>query len=66
MPSLKGDMICRTLREMDKYKNLPILIYTAFTEYKAEFFKQSGATDVLYKPADKIALLAKIEKLLPN
>lgn len=64
MPSLKGDLVCKSLREIEKFKALPILIYTGFTEMKHSFFIEHGATDVLHKPADKETLIAKVEQLL--
>ena len=38
MPGLKGDDVCRDLRENARFKTLPILIMTGFTNYPESYF----------------------------
>jgi len=64
MPSMKGDEFCMTLREQEKFKNLPIIMITAFTNKGTDFFIEIGATDVMFKPVDEEELDSKIKKHL--
>jgi CheY-like chemotaxis protein len=66
MPSMPGDELCRELRENERFKDLPIIILTAFQNRAADTFKEDGATDVMYKPIDTDELLGKLQKYLPN
>jgi len=65
MPNLRGSTVCSDVRNNDKFKHVPILIVTAFLEKDREFFRQHGASDVLYKPVSKEDLFRKIKELLP-
>ena len=50
LPALKGDEVCQSVREHPASKNTPIIMMTAFTDYKKEYFLERGATEVLFKP----------------
>lgn len=51
MPEPNGVTLCRQLREMDEYKDIPILILTnSLDDDHVVDFVESGATDTLSKP----------------
>lgn len=60
MPLLKGDLVCQGIRTEGKFRDLPIIIMTGFAERTPEYFKERGATDVLYKPCNIDELVEKI------
>jgi CheY-like chemotaxis protein len=62
MPAMQGTDVCESVREEEGFKDLPIIILTAYTNKPDDFFKDSGATDVLYKPVDTDKLLEMLEK----
>lgn len=62
MPDIRGHEICQTIRQNTNLKDLPIIMITAFQNRSEEFFKEEGATDVMYKPLDHDDLLEKIKK----
>lgn len=64
MREIRGDKICRLIREDEKSKNTPILFVTAYYNVGEEMFKTYGATDVIYKPVDHGELMEKIQKYL--
>ena len=65
MPSISGFDVCRMLRSVDIYKDLPILFLTAKTEVDArvEAF-ECGGDDYLPKPIVPIELLARVKTRL--
>ncbi|MEI8345487.1 MAG: response regulator [Candidatus Omnitrophota bacterium] len=65
LPTLLGDEVCERIRENENYRTKPIVIMTSFTDYTVDYFKQKGATDVIYKPIDKQALIEKVAEFLP-
>ncbi len=64
MREIRGDKICRLIREDEKSKDTPILFVTAYYNVGEEMFKTYGATDVIYKPVDHGELMEKIQKYL--
>ena len=66
IPDMMGDELCSLIREKDSAKNLPIIMMTANQSRGEAFFKDAGATEVLYKPVDYDALLGTIHKLVPK
>ena len=64
MPIMKGDNICASIRKHEHLKNLPIIIMTGYSDREVEFFKNQGATDVIYKPIHTEELIEKIGRLL--
>ncbi len=66
LPGVKGDEICESLRQDANRKHIPIIIITGFSDYKESFFKDKGATDVLYKPFEMDELFERIERYMPQ
>ena len=64
MPILKGDVVCQGIRSEERLQALPIIIITGFSERTEEFFKERGATDVVYKPCDIDEIVAKVTKYI--
>jgi CheY-like chemotaxis protein len=62
MPVMKGDEVCREIREDVNFKDLPVIMLTAHTTKEAADLKEEGATDVMYKPIDEEDLLSMLEK----
>lgn len=65
MPDIDGLDLCRTIRKMEPFAELPIIMLTAkdgmFDKFKGKF---AGSTEYLTKPVDKEQLLATIEKYI--
>ena len=63
MPDIDGLELCRTIRNIPHFANLPIVMLTAkdgmFDKFKGKF---AGSTEYLIKPVDREKLLATIEK----
>lgn len=63
MPDIDGLELCRTIRNIGKFKNLPIVMVTAkdglMDKMRGQF---AGSTHYLYKPVDREKLLPVLEK----
>ena len=63
MPDIDGLELCRTIRKIPYFADLPIVMLTAkdgmFDKFKGKF---AGSTEYLIKPVDREQLLATIEK----
>jgi CheY-like chemotaxis protein len=63
MPDIDGLELCRTIRNIGKFKNLPIVMVTAkdglLDKMKGQF---AGSTHYLNKPVDREKLLPVLEK----
>ena len=63
MPQIDGLELCRTIRKIKHFADLPIIMLTAkdgmFDKFKGQF---AGSTEYLTKPVDQEKLLATIEK----
>lgn len=65
MPGIDGFELCRTVRSLPKFKNLPIIMVTSRdTAHDREEARRAGATAYLTKPCDPDRLKAVIAKLL--
>ena len=65
LPTLDGYKVCRMLKFDGRYKNIPILIFTARAqESDKKLGKDVGADAYMTKPFEPKALLAKIKELL--
>lgn len=65
LPKLDGYKVCRLLKFDERYKAIPILIFTA--RVQPEDIRQAmecGAEAYMTKPFDAPALLAKMDELL--
>ena len=65
MPDIDGLELCRTIRNINKFKNLPIVMVTAkdglIDKMKGQF---AGSTHYLSKPVDREKLLPVLEKYI--
>ncbi len=63
MPDIDGLELCRTIRKIPHFVDLPIVMLTAkdgmFDKFKGKF---AGSTEYLIKPVDREQLLATIQK----
>ncbi|MFH0762594.1 MAG: response regulator [Candidatus Omnitrophota bacterium] len=65
LPKIDGYKICRMLKFDEKYKNIPIILFTAKAqETDMGLGREVGADAYITKPFDPPALLAKIKELL--
>jgi CheY-like chemotaxis protein len=65
MPDIDGLELCRTIRNISKFKNLPIVMVTAkdglIDKMRGQF---AGSTHYLHKPVDREKLLPVLEKYI--
>jgi CheY-like chemotaxis protein len=65
MPDVDGLELCRNIRAINKFKDLPIVMLTAkdglFDKFKGQF---AGSTHYLIKPVDREKLLPVLEKYI--
>jgi len=65
LPKLDGYKVCRMLKFDDKYKKIPIILFSARAgESDKDMGKDVGADFFLPKPLNSEILLEKIEELL--
>jgi len=65
LPKIDGYKVCRTLKFDDKYKNIPVILFTAMAqETDKKMGDEVGADAYATKPFDPKVLLGKIEELL--
>lgn len=63
MPGLDGIEVCRRIRSNNNYKNIPIVMLTAYYNEKEDAFK-AGVDDFLSKPAETIDILMRLKYIL--
>lgn len=67
MPDIDGLELCRTIRNISKFKDLPVVMLTAkdglIDKVKGQF---AGSTHYLTKPIDRDKLLTVLEKYIPQ
>ena len=68
MPVMDGFMLCRELRQDDRLKTIPLIIYTAtYTDQKDEVFALSlGVDRFLVKPLEPEVLIREIAAIIQN
>ena len=65
LPRMDGYKVCRMLKFDEKYKKIPIIMFTARAQQSdIEMGKEVGADAYITKPFEPQALLDKIEELL--
>jgi CheY-like chemotaxis protein len=65
MGGLDGDEVCRRLRAIERWANLPIIMVTAAgRREEVERCLQSGCDDYVTKPVSKAELVEKVQRLL--
>jgi len=65
MPEINGFDVCRTIKENEKYRHIPVVLITALRS-KEDRIKgiEAGADDFISKPFDHGEILARIKMLL--
>ena len=67
LPKIDGYKICRMLKFDEKYKHIPIIMFTARAqESDKKMGSDVGADAYITKPFDAQALLSKIKELIKN
>jgi len=66
LPKMQGDELCKKLKSDDKYKKIPIILFTASAIRPGlpDKIKEMGADDCIIKPFEPEELLGKIKKLI--
>lgn len=66
LPKMQGDELCRKLKADDKFKHIPIILFTASVVRPAnkKELKAMGADDCIMKPFQPEDLITKIEKYI--
>lgn len=65
LPKIDGYKVCRMLKFDEKYKNTPVIMFSARAQDSdKELGRQVGADDYITKPFDAAVLLEKIKSLL--
>jgi two-component system, OmpR family, alkaline phosphatase synthesis response regulator PhoP len=65
LPKIDGYKICRMLKFDEKYKGIPIIMFTARAQDSdAKVGREVGANDYVTKPFEPDTLLTKIKELI--
>jgi len=65
LPKVDGFEVCKTLKSDDRYKKIPIIMFTARAQEKdTELSKSVGADVHITKPFEPQELVEKIKELL--
>ena len=66
LPKMQGDELCKKLKSDDKFKNIPIILFTASAVRPSlpESIKEMGADDCLLKPFDPQEFVSKVKKFI--
>lgn len=65
LPKMQGDELCKKLKNDEKFKNIPIILFTAsgFLSSLPKKIIETGADDFIIKPFEAQELLNKIKNL---
>ena len=66
LPEVRGDDICRALKDLPQKRDIPSLIITASSGKVKEVIKDCGAKGYILKPFDSEELILKIENLIAD
>lgn len=67
LPKLDGYKLCRMLKFDEKYRHIPIIMFTAKAqEGDIKLGKEVGVNAYITKPFESQVLLSKIKELLPD
>ena len=65
LPKIDGFKLCRMLKFDEKYKHMPIIMFTARAQKEdIQLGREMGADAHITKPFEPVVLLAKIKELL--
>lgn len=65
MSGVDGREVCKTIKNLDATKNIPVVMISASCNLK-DSIKETGADDFLAKPFEMNELLSKINKYILN
>lgn len=65
MPETNGIQACRQIKAMERFRDVPIMIFTAQTDpVDLQLVFAEGAVDYISKPLIKVELLARVRSVL--
>jgi len=66
LPKMQGDELCRKLKSDDKYKNIPVILFTASAIRSSlpDKIKEMGADECIIKPFEPQELISKVKKFI--
>jgi DNA-binding response OmpR family regulator len=66
LPKMQGDEFCRKLKSDDRYKNIPVILFTASTIRPSipGKIKEMGADDCIFKPFESEELIGKVKNFI--
>jgi len=64
LPIIDGLDVCKEIKADEKFKDIPIILFTASTGSIVDNVKEVGADGFLIKPFDQEKLAAELEKFL--
>lgn len=64
LPKIQGQEICKRLKSDNKFKHIPIIVFTASITRISEKTREMGADDYILKPFEPEDLLFKIKKFI--
>ncbi|MFA5231910.1 MAG: response regulator [Candidatus Omnitrophota bacterium] len=66
LPKMQGDELCKKLKSDEKYKNIPIILFTASTirPSVSEKMNEMGADDCIIKPFEPQELIGKVKQFI--
>jgi two-component system phosphate regulon response regulator PhoB len=65
LPGIDGGEVIRRLKADERFKKIPVIIFTATIE-NVKYFRQLGADDAIAKPYEPEELIAKIKNNLSS
>lgn len=64
LPKMQGREVCKKLKADNKFKRIPIIVFTASMTHISDKTEEMGADDYLLKPFEPEDLLFKIKRLI--
>jgi len=66
LPKMQGDELCKKLKSYDKFKHIPVILFTASAIRTSlpEKIKKMGADDCIIKPFEPEELIGKVKKFI--
>ena len=66
LPKMQGDELCKKLKSDDKFKHIPVILFTASAIRPSlpDNVKEMGADDCILKPFEPQELLSKVKKFI--
>lgn len=65
MPEMNGIVFCQTIKEMNRFRDIPVIMVTGNTATeKLELAFEAGAVDYVTKPFNNIELIARVRSAI--